>query len=287
MPTVLPRPTDPDNALRSLISDIAGQPQLLDDVLWRPLHGEFEIHPHAHARRLQLALLVDCGGRAFDDSRTLGLTGTSALTAYPERRHGFALTPLSASASVLVIKLRADRQADVARAEPFPAIATGLEPGTRLLEAAERLRREAPTHSDEPARWFAALVDILLHWPRQSTPGPARFAGGDGDPAVLAVLDLIEDRLDRPPSLTELAAAAHLSQRQFCRRFEAAMGRSAHEYLAARRLQRAKAMLFEPERSIADIAASVGFSGTPTFSRWFRQRAGRSPTQFRSDPAMY
>ncbi|MEO1128082.1 MAG: AraC family transcriptional regulator [Planctomycetota bacterium] len=242
----------------------------------------FSIHPHAHADVIQLALVTRCGGRAYVGERWTGLADTSALVAYAGDRHGFQLKPLGRGASVMLLKLAVD-----VPGRPFPRLATGIEPATRLLEGVERLHRQAPLHGEEPSFWLAALCDVLLHWPRAGGGGALLGPMGDEDDAVRAALDLIEDNLDQPPSLEEMASAAHLSVRQFCRRFETAMGRTAHDYMAARRVERAKAMLFEPELPISTVAEQVGFASSATFSRWFRQRVGCSPGAFRSDPGVF
>ncbi|MFC9518729.1 helix-turn-helix domain-containing protein [Nocardiaceae bacterium NPDC056970] len=37
----------------------------------------------------------------------------------------------------------------------------------------------------------------------------------------------------------------------------------------------------DPERSLTDLAAALGFSELSAFSRWFRVRFGKSPTAWR------
>jgi AraC family transcriptional regulator len=48
-----------------------------------------------------------------------------------------------------------------------------------------------------------------------------------------------------------------------------------------RRIERAKALLANPNSSITEIAFDVGFSGTSAFSAAFHRIAGQTPTEFR------
>jgi AraC-like DNA-binding protein len=45
---------------------------------------------------------------------------------------------------------------------------------------------------------------------------------------------------------------------------------------------RAEGLLRQPDLSIKEIAARLGFSDTYTFSRAFKTHSGRSPTAWRS-----
>ena len=47
------------------------------------------------------------------------------------------------------------------------------------------------------------------------------------------------------------------------------------------RLEEAKRLLVETDRSIADISRATGFGHQDLFSRVFRRSVGQTPTQFR------
>ncbi|WP_163583549.1 helix-turn-helix transcriptional regulator, partial [Klebsiella pneumoniae] len=63
-----------------------------------------------------------------------------------------------------------------------------------------------------------------------------------------------------------------------------------HRYVAARRLERAKALLIQGDRPLVDIALALGFSSQANFNRAFKQAAGVAPGQYRrgsgSQPAL-
>jgi AraC family transcriptional regulator len=97
-----------------------------------------------------------------------------------------------------------------------------------------------------------------------------------------AVVEYIEERLDTDLTLAQMAAAAHLSAYHFARQFKAATGVPPHQYVVARRLERAQGLLRESDDlSLADVAATVGFSDQSQFSTHFKHLIGVTPRQFR------
>ena len=98
---------------------------------------------------------------------------------------------------------------------------------------------------------------------------------------LLRVLDYIEANLEGNLTLDELASIACLSRFHFARAFKAAVGQPPHQYVSAKRLERAKVLLMRGDRPLVDIALALNFSSQANFSRAFRQMTGRAPRQFR------
>jgi AraC family transcriptional regulator len=98
-----------------------------------------------------------------------------------------------------------------------------------------------------------------------------------------AVLEYIEEHLDARPSLEQMAAVAHLSPYHFARQFKAATGLPPHQYVIARRVERAQQLLQGGgELSLAEVAAHAGFSDQSQFSHHFKRLVGVTPSQFRT-----
>jgi AraC family transcriptional regulator len=125
-------------------------------------------------------------------------------------------------------------------------------------------------------------VHLLRHVlaPRQ----PARRRDGTLPRARLrAVVEFIEAHFDAGPSLEHLAAVARLSPYHFARQFKAATGLPPHQFVLARRVERAKQLLHGAgDLSLAEIAARTGFSDQSQFTRHFRRLVGVTPGQFRT-----
>ncbi|MDB5311146.1 MAG: AraC family transcriptional regulator [Gemmataceae bacterium] len=98
-----------------------------------------------------------------------------------------------------------------------------------------------------------------------------------------AVVEYIEEHLDAGPSLEQLAEVVHLSPYHFARQFKAATGLPPHQYVIARRVDRAKQLLQESrDLSLAEVAAHAGFSDQSQFSHHFKRLVGVTPGQFRT-----
>jgi AraC family transcriptional regulator len=98
-----------------------------------------------------------------------------------------------------------------------------------------------------------------------------------------AVVDYIEEHLDAGPSLEQMAAVAGLSPYHFARQFKAATGLPPHQYVIARRVERAKQLLQTGgDFSLAEVAARAGFSDQSHFCQHFKRLVGVTPGRFRT-----
>jgi AraC family transcriptional regulator len=95
------------------------------------------------------------------------------------------------------------------------------------------------------------------------------------------VIDFMEEHLTEDISLSALADLVRLSSYHSLRCFKHDFGEPPHRYWAARRIERAKALLANPSASISEIALDVGFSATSAFSAAFRRMTGQTPTDYR------
>ena len=93
--------------------------------------------------------------------------------------------------------------------------------------------------------------------------------------------DLLSAKLDGGVSLAELAADCGISVRQFTRAFRQSTGMTAHQWLLARRLEKAKGLLARSGHALADIAAECGFADQSHFSRAFARALGLRPSDWR------
>jgi AraC family transcriptional regulator len=102
------------------------------------------------------------------------------------------------------------------------------------------------------------------------------------DAVLRRVQEHIEEHLQDNLSLDELARDAHYSRGHFLRMFRAATGKTPHQYLTERRVERAKSMLQKTQDiSLIDIAASCGFSSQSHMTRVFRKQFGVTPGAFK------
>ena len=99
------------------------------------------------------------------------------------------------------------------------------------------------------------------------------------------VLNHIDQHLDQPLELAQLADVANFSRFHFHRIFAAWMGETLGDYLRRRRLEKAAFRLASTSESILETALSTGFGSGEAFARAFKLKFGCTPTAWRADTA--
>lgn len=85
-------------------------------------------------------------------------------------------------------------------------------------------------------------------------------------------------------SVNDIARELGISRIQIYRKAKALLGHSVNDYIVNVRLKRAKHQLLHSQKSIAEIAAEVGFSSATYFSTTFKSKFHLSPKDFKSSP---
>lgn len=104
---------------------------------------------------------------------------------------------------------------------------------------------------------------------------------GVSEPRLLAAIGEMEENLEEPRSLQQIARAAGLSVRQLERLFKQRVGRTPSNYYRELRLHHARLMLMRGASSILSIALGAGFASASHFSRRYREYFGRTPREER------
>ncbi|GAA0665860.1 DJ-1/PfpI family protein [Kitasatospora atroaurantiaca] len=91
----------------------------------------------------------------------------------------------------------------------------------------------------------------------------------------------IAEHLTEDLSLEALAARLHLSVRHFSRLFRRRTSTTPAAYVEATRLEAARRLLEDSDRSLPDVAAASGLGSVETLHRTFRRRLGTTPAEYR------
>ena len=113
---------------------------------------------------------------------------------------------------------------------------------------------------------------------------PARTAhlrGGLSPAALRRVQLFVEANLERTIHLTDLAGRAELSLHHFARAFKMSAGMTPRAFVEDRRIERAKRLINETHRSLADIAIECGFGTQSRLTTTFKHRTGFTPAEYR------
>lgn len=111
------------------------------------------------------------------------------------------------------------------------------------------------------------------------------FIKNPGDKEKLnAVRELINQRLDSPPNLSEIARTVGLNEYKLKRGFKEMFRMTVFGYLAEQRLLLARQYLQDTEKTAAGIAAELGYATPQHFNNAFKKRFGSPPRKARKNP---
>lgn len=127
----------------------------------------------------------------------------------------------------------------------------------------------------------SVAVHLLEHY-REPNPKTERIALLSAR-QLKRVTDLVESQLDEAVPLETMAAETGLSVFHFSRCFKATSGLTPHQFVLNRRLDRAKTLLIDSQKTVAEIAEAAGFATASHFVQAFKRRWGATPGQFRRD----
>ncbi|MBO9610584.1 MAG: helix-turn-helix transcriptional regulator [Paenibacillaceae bacterium] len=110
----------------------------------------------------------------------------------------------------------------------------------------------------------------------------AEHGGSETDGGWFAqALDYFQLHFTEPLRIEEAARRAGVHRSYFSSEFSRRMGVSPQQYMHRLRMEKGKQLLAQSERSMTEIAYSLGFADLYAFSRAFKRHAGCSPLQFR------
>jgi len=144
-------------------------------------------------------------------------------------------------------------------------------------------------HDDDPSTALftdylaRAIVARLIrrHSSASLVPSPAAASQQKGGRQIGKAIDFMEAHLERSLDLATIAEAAGISPSHFARRFRAMVGKAPHQYLIQIRIDRAKRLLSESDKGIAEIAFACGFASQEHLTRLFKRTCGLTPAGFR------
>jgi AraC family transcriptional regulator len=138
----------------------------------------------------------------------------------------------------------------------------------------------ATVYVDYLARAIIARL-IRRHSSVALARGPATASTRNGSRQIGNAIDFMEANLEHSLDLPKIAEATGLSPSHFARRFRSMVGVAPHQYLMQIRIDRAKRLLSETDRGIAEIAFACGFANQEHLTRLFKRSCGLTPAGFR------
>jgi len=98
---------------------------------------------------------------------------------------------------------------------------------------------------------------------------------------VQQAISYVEQHLQEPLGMREVANQIHLNPSYFSALFKEQTGFTFSEYITRSRLQKAKELLLQTRLSITDISEQIGYQTPKYFIKLFKDYEGISPNQYR------
>jgi AraC family transcriptional regulator len=124
---------------------------------------------------------------------------------------------------------------------------------------------------------------LVRHHARTRTPAARMAAPRRLTAAQLAHLrSVLYDRLDQPPTLTDMAAELGLTPARLGRALKRSTGLGPQGYITSLRLERARTLLRCSRQPLSEMALALGFCSQSHFTAVFHRRVGMTPAAFRA-----
>ncbi|MFE3455712.1 helix-turn-helix domain-containing protein [Nonomuraea sp. NPDC059194] len=150
----------------------------------------------------------------------------------------------------------------------------------------------------------AAAVDLCLHlvhldhgaviansvarrlvMPPHRPGGQAQFVATPmqvgGDHLLAHLLAWVQQRLDQPLTVTDMARKANMSPRNLGRQFRSVLGQTPLQWLLIQRVRRAQELLETTDKGIEAVALATGMGTATTLRRQFKRIVGVPPDSYR------
>lgn len=150
---------------------------------------------------------------------------------------------------------------------------SSLEEVTRMFGRILAAARD-PVYAEE--RCSVLVYEYIMAVRRMLLTGNDR-----GDTVISQALIHMDDHFSEDIALGELAESCGITQQHLCRVFKKEFGMRPLEYLARKRIARAKSLLYTTDYPVAKIGQLVGYSNPTYFGQVFKDIEGCSPREYR------
>lgn len=112
---------------------------------------------------------------------------------------------------------------------------------------------------------------------RETQRMPLRQRLASSNPRLIRAVEAMEESLDAPRPVGDIAAAAGVSVRELERMFRRWLRTTPGAYYRGLRLDRARGLLQQTDMPVIEVALACGFGSAAHFARSYRARFGRPP----------
>ncbi|MGR3273701.1 helix-turn-helix transcriptional regulator [Acaryochloris marina NIES-2412] len=127
------------------------------------------------------------------------------------------------------------------------------------------------------------VIELLAHLLQHLSPATASSSklSPDDIERIYAASDILKHQLEHPPSLLQLAHQVGLNDYKLKLGFREVFGTTAFGYLWSVRMQEAALLFKRDGLGVTEVALTVGYASSTSFSAAFKRKFGTSPQQYR------
>lgn len=248
-------------------------------------HAHSGLVQHAHPGAMEICLLAKGTQLYRVGQRDYVLRGGDVFVTFPGEEHSTGEAPEEKGVLYWVHVFLPRRPAHFLNCPPddtrklvaqLLAIPHRHFVGVPLLQTLlDELMTAAQSHRNPLRRLTVCikLVEFLLKVLECSRGHPkAGLSQGIND-----LLHHIEQQIEEPLAVGDLAARMELSVSRFKARFKQEIGIPPAEYVLRRKISEAKKLLARPGMTVTDAAFRLGFSSSQYFATVFKRYTGKNP----------
>jgi len=127
------------------------------------------------------------------------------------------------------------------------------------------------------------VVFLVRHGGQSQFSAPVSLQGKSKTDRLAPLVTFLQEQLDQPISIEAMAQVVAMSERTLHRRCREVFELTPAQLLAELRLERARALLLNPDRSIKAVAAASGYGTGSALTKAFTERYGVAPTRYREN----
>ncbi|WP_143042282.1 helix-turn-helix domain-containing protein [Citreimonas salinaria] len=177
--------------------------------------------------------------------------------------------------------LRHRLEAGALDAADLMARAVALPEAPDVAAVARLLARELDPEASALARDALATALAAKVFASAGPAATAPVRGGLTSRQLATIDALMRAEMRRRLAVSEMAESVGLSESRFAHAFRESRGQSPHRALQAMRVKAAQRLLQDPEHSIAEVAAEVGFADQAHLTGAFGTMVGQTPGAWR------
>ena len=237
--------------------------------LWNALGGLDSTH---NGRKLNGYLLIESGKCLYEWEEGKAELGHGDLIYLPcgaKRAVTVTEKPLSFYRISFMLFDASDSQKFIFSKTPFVALRNA---GQKLFDICEKLSASTLTEANK-LQSAALLFEFLA--------SVKKLDGQKDKKRVAPAVEYIKKHYTAPIDIDTLCELCYMSKPYFFKLFKKETGTTPLMMRNALRIERAKALLFDEECQIGEIASILGFESIYYFSRSFKDIVGMSPQQYR------